>query len=157
MYAELAGFAASQDAYAVTDPDPTGHSYGKAIENALKDAKLTAADVSLLVPNGTGIPAADKAELKGIAKAFGDAAGTVPIAATKAQTGNLAAGCGVDAAVAVLSIAKNKIPPSVNTASVIDGVKLNVSPTARDAEVKVAVTSVASLGGQNAALVFKAI
>ena len=157
IYAELAGFAASQDAYAVTEPDPTGHSYGKAIENALKDARLTPADVGLLVPNGTGIPSADAAELNGLKKAFGGHLSKIPVAATKAQTGNLAAGNGVDAAAAVMSIRANKIPPSVNTSVVAGGVALNVSPAARDADVRVAVSSVASLGGQNAALVFKRI
>lgn len=157
IYAELAGFAASQDSYAVTEPDPSGHSYGKAIENALKDAKLTAADVSLYIPNGIGLPSADAAEMAGIKKAFGEHASTVPIAATKAQVGNLAAGCGVDAATAVLSIKHGKIPPSINTKSVAGDTKLNVSGVTRDEKVNVAVSSIASLGGQNAALVFKRI
>src|SRR3954468_3211015 len=52
IYAELVGFAASQDTYKVTEPDPTGRSYGKAIENALKDAKLAPRDVDLLIPHG---------------------------------------------------------------------------------------------------------
>src|SRR4051794_19200858 len=70
MYAELVGFAASQDTYSIVVPDPSGHSYGKAIENALRDAKLSAKDVDLLVPHGLGVPAFDRAELNGLKKAL---------------------------------------------------------------------------------------
>ncbi|MGH7176230.1 MAG: beta-ketoacyl-[acyl-carrier-protein] synthase family protein, partial [Tepidisphaeraceae bacterium] len=50
VYAELVGFAASQDTHSVTQPEPSGHSYGKAVEKALSDAKLRPADVDLLIP-----------------------------------------------------------------------------------------------------------
>jgi 3-oxoacyl-(acyl-carrier-protein) synthase len=61
----------------------------------------------------------------------------------------------VDAAAAVLSVQHDKIPPSVNTRKPRDGIKLNVSQESRDATINVAVSSVFSLGGQNAALVFR--
>jgi 3-oxoacyl-[acyl-carrier-protein] synthase II len=157
IYAELVGFAASQDTYNVTEPDPTGHSYGKAIENALKDAKLSASDVDLLIPHGEGTPARDRAELNGLRKAFGERLATVPMAAIKSQMGLLGPGCGADAAAAVLSMHHGKIPPAVNTRKVIDQQKLNVAANARDATVNVAVSSVSSLGGQNAALVFRKV
>lgn len=79
----------------------------------------------------------------------------VPMALTKAQTGSLAAGSGVEAAVAAMALREEKIPPSVNTKKPIDGMKLDVSSEARDAKIDVSVSSVYSLGGQNAALVFK--
>ena len=79
----------------------------------------------------------------------------MPLAPIKAQTGNLAAGSGVDAAAAVLSLHHGKIPGAVNTRNVIDGQTLNLKPEARDAKLNVTVSSVYSLGGQNAALVFK--
>src|SRR5205814_10344819 len=56
IYAELIGFAASQDTHSVTEPQPSGHSYAAAINNALKDAKVSASQVDLLVPHGLGIP-----------------------------------------------------------------------------------------------------
>src|SRR5688572_13110329 len=114
IYAELVGFAASQDTYKVTEPDPTGHSYGKAIENALRDAKLAANDVDLIIPHGEGTPARDRAELNGLRKAFGERMATVPMAPIKSQIGLLGPGCGADAAAAVLSIHHGKIPPAVN-------------------------------------------
>jgi len=155
IYAELVGFGATQDTYKITEPDPTGHSYCRAITNALADAKLSAADVDLIVPHGTGIPSHDRAELTGFQKAFGDRLSKIPFAPIKAQTGCLAAGSGIDAAAAVLSLKHNTIPPAVNTRHVHDGFAINVAPVAREAKVDVAVSSVYSLGGQNAALVFK--
>ncbi len=155
IYAELCGFAASQNSNSVTEPDPTGHSYGKAVENALKDAKTSAGEVDLLIPHGLGIASHDQAELNGLQKALGDNLSRVAFSPLKSQIGNLTAGSGVDAATAVLAITHSTIPPATNTKSPV--AKLNVSTTARQQKVKTAVSSVYSLGGQNAALVFKAI
>ncbi|CAN5385556.1 beta-ketoacyl-ACP synthase II [soil metagenome] len=157
MYAELVGCAASQDTYRVTEPDPTGHSYGKAIENAIKDAKLNASDVDLLIPHGLGIAPFDRAEMNGLGKSFGEGLSRVAMSPIKSQIGLLGAGCGADAAAAVLSIHHGKVPPAVNTRKIADHQKLNVVSTARESKVDVAVSSVYSLGGQNAALVFRAI
>jgi 3-oxoacyl-[acyl-carrier-protein] synthase II len=157
IYAELVGFAASQDTYKVTEPDPTGHSYGKAIQNALKDAGLGSGEVDLVIPHGLGIATLDRAELNGLKKALGGDLSRAAMATIKPQIGNLGAGTGVDAAAAVLSIHYGKAPPAVNTRKVVDGEKLNVHPEARDLPVKVAVSSVYSLGGQNAALVFRSV
>ena len=157
IYAELVGFGASQDAYSVTQPDPQGTSYGKAITKALADANLPPNAVDLMVPCGLGIPAHDRAELAALHTVFGGGLERVPLAPIKAQTGNLAAGSGVDAAAAVLGLYHNKIPAAVNTRKPLDGVKLNFRPEPRDADVNVSVSSVYSLGGQNAALVFKRV
>src|SRR5687768_5879477 len=69
--AELAGFGASQDTHTVTEPEPSGHSYAKAIQKALADANLPPAAVNLLVPHGIGIPKHDRAELSGLHAVFG--------------------------------------------------------------------------------------
>jgi 3-oxoacyl-[acyl-carrier-protein] synthase II len=157
IYAEVAGFGASQDTYKVTDPEPSGHSYGRAVSKALADAKVNATDVDLLVPHGLGIPSHDRAELAGLKAALGSALDSVPFAPIKAQIGNIAAGSGVDAAAAVLSLHHGRIPAAVNTKRTIDGAKLNLRPEVRDANIDLAVSSVYSLGGQNAALVFKKV
>jgi 3-oxoacyl-[acyl-carrier-protein] synthase II len=155
VYAELVGFAASQDSYKITEPDPSGRSYARAIIGALRDGGVTADDVSLLIPNGLGIPAHDRAELAGLKTVFGNRMPEVPMSLTKAQTGSLAAGSGVEAGTAVLAINAGKIPPSVNTIKPVDSNQLNVLAEAREAKIEVCVSSVYSLGGQNAALVFK--
>jgi len=154
MYAELVGFGASQDTYKVTEPDPSGHSYGRAIQKALADANLPPSAVDLLIPCGLGILKHDRAELNGLHTVFGAGLENVPISPLKGQIGSLAAGSGVEAAAAVLALAHGKIPPAKNAVS--DGT-LNVSQASRDANVGVSVSSVYSLGGQNAALVFKRV
>jgi 3-oxoacyl-[acyl-carrier-protein] synthase II len=157
IYAELLGFAASQDTHRITEPDPKGHSYANAITNALRDAKKSVSDIDLLIPNGLGIPTHDRAELHGLQKALGDDLKRIPLAPIKAQIGNLAAGCGVDAAATVLALHSGTIPPSPNTKRPIDGTTLNVSSITRQSKIKTAVTSVYSLGGQNAAIVISAV
>jgi 3-oxoacyl-[acyl-carrier-protein] synthase II len=157
VYAEVVGFGASQDTHKITDPDPSGHSYGRAIGKALAEANVPPAGVGLVVPNALGIPSHDRAELNGLTQVFGGGLERVPMALTKAQTGSLAAGSGVDAAAAVLAVANGKIPPSRNTRKPLGDRPLNVAPEARDAAVDVAVSSVYSLGGQNAALVFRRV
>jgi 3-oxoacyl-[acyl-carrier-protein] synthase II len=155
LYAELAGFGASQDCYKITEPDPNGKSYANAIAKSLADAGVAAAEVGLIVPHGLGIASHDQAELTALDRVFGDDLAKVPMAPIKAQTGSLAAGCGVDAASAVLSLHSGKIPAAVNTRKIAGGRKLNVSTDVREISVNVAVSSVYSLGGQNAALVFR--
>ncbi len=157
IYAELVGFAATQDSYKVTEPDPSGHSYGKAIEKALNDAKLSAKDVDLLVPHGLGIVDFDRAELNGLKKSLGKELDRIAISPIKPQFGNCGAGVGVDAAATVLSIYHGIVPPAVNTSKPIDGQKLNATRESRELRPQVAVSSVYALGGQNAALVFRKI
>jgi 3-oxoacyl-[acyl-carrier-protein] synthase II len=157
IYAELVGFAASQDTHRITEPSPTGHSYAKAVQKALADANLPPAAVGLIVPNGLGLAKHDRAELTGLMAAFGGGLSRIPMSPIKGQTGNLAAGGGVDAATAVLAVHHGVVPPAVNTKKAIVAQELNVSPEAREMKVDVAVSSVYSLGGQNAALVFKRV
>jgi 3-oxoacyl-[acyl-carrier-protein] synthase II len=157
IYAEIVGFGASQDTHRITDPEPSGHSYGRAITKALAEANVPPAGVNVLVPCGLGLPSNDKAELNGLTQVFGGGLGRIPMALTKAQTGSLAAGSGVEAVAAVMAVAEAKVPPSVNTRKPAGGRALDVRPEARDAKVDVAVSSVYSLGGQNAALVFRRV
>jgi 3-oxoacyl-[acyl-carrier-protein] synthase II len=157
IYAELIGFAASQDTYSIMEPDPTGRSYAKAVENALKDGDVTPMDIDVFIPNGISLPGSDHAELNGLRKALGADLERVAMAPIKAQIGYLGAGSGVDAAAAALSVATGKIPPAKNSRKIIDGAKLNVAPEHREMPVKVAVSTVYSLGGQNAALVFRKV
>ena len=154
IYAELAGFAASQDTYKITEPDPTGRSYANAVRNALKDAGATPADVGAIVPHGLGIASHDRAELAGLRLAFGDRLSKIPAAATKAATGNLSAGSAADAATAALALRHGTLPPTLNAPA---DPPLGLSREPRPVDAGVAVATVYSLGGQNAALVFRRV
>ncbi|MGH7177408.1 MAG: beta-ketoacyl-[acyl-carrier-protein] synthase II, partial [Tepidisphaeraceae bacterium] len=94
------------------------------------------------------------AELAGLRASFREDLSRVAFSPIKAQIGNIAAGSGVDVAATVLSLHHATIPPAINTTKPIDGAKLNVSRQVREKPLKVALSSVYSLGGQNAALVF---
>ena len=157
IYAELVGFGASQDTYSITEPDPSGHSYGRAIGKALADANLPPNAVDLLIPCGIGIPSHDAAELNGLTQVFGGGLERVAMSPIKTQIGNLAAGSGAETAAALFAIRDGKIPPALNTRKVRDGKKLNVAAQTRDHNVNVSLSSVYSIGGQNAALVFKKV
>jgi len=157
IYAELVGFAASQDTYKITEPSPTGHSYGKAIQKALADANLPPAAVNLIIPNGLGIASHDRAELTGLLSVFGGGLERIPFAPIKGQFGNMAAGSGVDAATAVLALHNQTAPPAINTKTILDNQRLNVAAEPRELKLDTAISSVYSLGGQNAALVFKKV
>lgn len=148
---EIIGFGASQDAYSISEPDPSGTAYAAAMSKALADAKVKPADVSCLIPCGTGHPKHDAAELAGLQCAFGPALNQIPMALPKSQTGNLEAGNAAECAFAALAVANDVVPPAINTNSD----KLNLAKSARQQPVNVAVSSVWSIGGQNAALVFK--
>lgn len=156
IYAEVAGFGVSQDTHSITQPSPDGRACAAALRLALREAGVGAEGLDLIVPNGLGIAAHDRAELAGYRAVLGQRLASVPMAVVKPRTGALSAGCGVDVAGAVLSIAHRKIPPAPNVPAASDGQALNVSPEPRDADVRVAVSSVYSVGGQNAALVFRA-
>jgi len=79
------------------------------------------------------------------------------MAPLKGQLGSLAAGSSAETVAALLAIKHGKIPPAPNSRKPLDIRKLNVAPQARDHNVNVAISSVYSLGGQNAALVFRKV
>lgn len=157
IYAELAGFAASQDTHNLTDPDPSGRSYAKAVENSLKDAGVSRDEIDLIVPNGIGMAGPDAAELIGLKKAFGERFSTIPFAPIKGQIGHLGAGSGADAVAAVLALHHGVIPPAVNTTNPRDGILLNCAQQARNQALKTSISTVYSLGGQNASIVFRKV
>ncbi|MEM6560719.1 MAG: beta-ketoacyl synthase N-terminal-like domain-containing protein, partial [Planctomycetota bacterium] len=150
IYAEVVGFGASQDATGLIDADPEGHAYGNAVTAALREADTAPADVDVLVPHGVGYAPADASELAGLRRAFGDDLTEPAFCPIKAQTGALAAGSGQDVAAAVLALHHQTAPPAINC-----NAELNTATQARTITANVALTSVASIGGQNAALVFR--
>ena len=138
-------------------PTPRGGSYARAVQQGAGRRQPAAGGRRPARPlRRSASPAHDRAELNGLTHRLRRRFVPHPRQSTpKAQTGNMAAGSGVDAAAAVLAVKHDKVPPAVNTPRPRGG--LNVSPTVRDRPVNVAVSSVYSLGGQNAALVFRKV
>ena len=157
IYAELIGFGMSSDAFHITLPPDDGNGARRAMQAALKDARLNPADVDYVNAHGTSTPAGDIAETTAVKTAFGEHALRVPVSSTKSMTGHLlgAAG-GIEAIFSVLAIRDQVLPPTINLDNPGEGCDLDYVPhTARPAKVDVAISNSFGFGGTNGTLVFR--
>jgi 3-oxoacyl-[acyl-carrier-protein] synthase II len=160
IYAELAGYGASADAYHITSPAPEGEGGQRAMKMALKFAGLNGDQVGYVNTHGTSTPQGDVAECQAINKVFGEHArkGLV-VSSTKSMTGHLlgAAG-GLEAVVTVLALHRGIIPPTINVEEQDPECRLDVVPnTAREKKLDVAISNSFGFGGTNSVLLFKSI
>jgi len=157
IYCELAGYAATCDAYHITSPDPEGKGLSLAMSRALSDARVTPTDIDYINAHGTSTPYNDKFETLAIKKVFGDYAKKVLVSSTKSMTGHLlgAAG-GIEAVVSVKTIESGEVPPTINLETPDPDCDLDYVPNVkRSADVKTVLSNNLGFGGQNAALVFR--
>ncbi|MEO0877091.1 MAG: beta-ketoacyl-ACP synthase II [Bacteroidota bacterium] len=159
IYAELAGYAASSDAYHITAPHPEGLGASACMSNALKFAGVNAEEVDYINTHGTSTPLGDVAELKAIQTVFGESAYDLNISSTKSMTGHLLGAAGaIEAIACVLAIQNKFVPPTINHFNddpEIDS-RLNLTfNEAQDKDVKVALSNTFGFGGHNSAAVFK--
>jgi 3-oxoacyl-[acyl-carrier-protein] synthase II len=157
IYCELAGYAATADAFHITQPDPDARGLASAMRRALADAGVTAAEVNYINAHGTSTPYNDKFETIAIKKVFGDSAKSVAVSSTKSMTGHLLGAAGaVEAAVCVMAIKTGEIPPTINYETPDPECDLDYVPNVkRSAKVDVAMSNNLGFGGQNASIVFK--
>jgi len=157
IYAELAGYGTTCDAYHVTAPDPTAKEVIRAMDLALKKANVNKEDVSYINAHGTSTPLNDKNETFAIKSLFGDLAYRIPVSSTKSQTGHLlGAAAALESVATVLSIEKGIIFPTINYEVPDPECDLDYVPNKpREADVKVALKNSFGFGGHNVALVFK--
>lgn len=158
VYAELASYAATADAYHMTAPDPDGYGAALAMSLALKKANIMPQEVDYINAHGTSTPLNDKTETKAIRAVFGEHANNIPVSSTKSMTGHMIGAAGaVESIVCVLAINHGIIPPTINIFNQDPECDLDYVPgVARRKEVKVAVNNSFGFGGHNACLVFKA-
>ena len=158
IYCEIAGFGINSDAHHMTQPAAGGTGAAKCMKLALKEAKLNESEVDYINAHGTSTPAGDKAETDAIKTALGiENAMNTPISSTKSMIGHLlgAAG-GVEAAFSVLTIKDNIIPPTINLNTQDPDCDLDYVPkTAREKEIRVAMSNSFGFGGTNGTLIFK--
>ena len=157
IYAEFSGYSATCDAYHITSPDVEGRGLALALERSLKDAGVAKEEVSYINAHGTSTPYNDKFETLAFKKVFGDHARKLAISSTKSMTGHLlgAAG-GIEAAVAVMAVQNDIVPPTINYENPDPDCDLDYVPNqARKMTVNVAISDNLGFGGHNAALVFK--
>jgi 3-oxoacyl-[acyl-carrier-protein] synthase II len=159
IYAELAGFGMTSDAYHITQPVPGAPQVARCMISALKDAVIEATAVDYVNAHATSTPLGDIAESDAIKKALGDHAYKVSISSTKSMTGHLlgAAG-GIEAIFSILAMRDNVIPPTINLDTPDEGCDLDYTPNvARERKVDVAVSNSFGFGGTNGSLVFRRI
>jgi 3-oxoacyl-[acyl-carrier-protein] synthase II len=157
IYCELAGYAATCDAYHITSPDPEGKGLSLAMNRSLADARVAPHEVDYINAHGTSTPYNDKFETLAIKKVFGEHARKVHISSTKSMTGHLlgAAG-GIEAIISVKTIETGIIPPTINYETPDPECDLDYTPNEKKtADVRTVLSDNLGFGGQNAALVFK--
>ena len=157
IYAELAGFGMSGDAYHMTAPNMDGPR--RCMVSALKDAGINADQVNYVNAHGTSTPLGDKNETEAIKAALGDAAKKVVVNSTKSMTGHLLGGAGgLESVFTVLALHHQKSPPTINIFNQDPECDLDYcANTARDMKIDVAVKNNFGFGGTNGTLVFKRI
>ncbi|MDN0081409.1 beta-ketoacyl-ACP synthase II [Crenobacter sp. SG2305] len=159
IYAELAGFGMSSDAHHITAPSAEGPARG--VTNALRDAGINADEVDYVNAHGTSTPLGDANETNALKLAFGDHAKKLAVNSTKSMTGHLLGGAGgVEAVYSVLALHNQVSPPTINLneQDIEGGCDLDyVANTAREMNIRVAISNSFGFGGTNGTLVFKQV
>ena len=157
IYAELAGFGMSGDAYHMTAPNMDGPR--RCMVNALKDAGVNPDQVNYVNAHGTSTPLGDKNETDALKAALGDAAKKVVVNSTKSMTGHLLGGAGgLESVFTVLALHHQKSPPTINIFNQDPECDLDYcANTARDLKIDVAVKNNFGFGGTNGTIVFRRI
>jgi 3-oxoacyl-[acyl-carrier-protein] synthase II len=164
IYALVAGYGASSDAYHMTAMHPDGRGAQQAMHQALADADLTPADVDYINAHGTATPMNDPLETALIKTVFGkrsDPAGQnhVLVSSTKSMTGHMLGATGAaEAAFCALAIKHGIVPPTINLTSPDPACDLDyVAHTARRQTIRAALSNSFGFGGSNAVLALKAL
>jgi 3-oxoacyl-[acyl-carrier-protein] synthase II len=157
IYAEIAGWGVSSDAYHLVQPHPEGSGAAKAMNRALTNAGVTINDIDYINAHGTSTPINDASETRAIKAVFGDQAYNVPISSTKSMVGHsLGASGSLEAIACINSINDSVLHPTINQEESDPDCDLDYIPNvARETEVNVALSNSFGFGGQNACLVIK--
>ncbi|MBX9637365.1 MAG: beta-ketoacyl-ACP synthase II [Nitrosomonas sp.] len=159
IYAELAGFGMSADAFHMTAPCDDGEGAARCMTNALRNAGINTTEVDYINAHGTSTPLGDIAETIAVKRCFGEHSSKLAVSSTKSMTGHLlgAAG-GVEAVFSVLAIHQHIAPPTINLVNQDPQCDLDFIPnTARDMNIKVALSNSFGFGGTNGTLVFRSV
>lgn len=159
IYAELTGFGMSGDAYHMTSPPADGSGAALSMENALRDAGMSASDVQYVNAHGTSTPAGDVAECQALKSVFGGSAGNIAVSSTKSMIGHLLGAAGaVEAIFSVLAIRDQIAPPTINLDDPEESCDINLVPhTAQEMKIDGVLSNSFGFGGTNGSLVFRKV
>ncbi|WP_322797022.1 beta-ketoacyl-ACP synthase II [Tepidiforma sp.] len=157
ILAELAGYGATSDAYHITQPDEQGEGAARAMQLALRQAGLQPDDIDYLNAHGTSTPINDRLETLAIKRVFGEYAYDLPISSSKSMTGHLLGAAGaVEAAISVLALRNQVIPPTANYEVPDPDCDLDYVPNVpRPARIDAVMSNSLGFGGHNSSLIFR--
>lgn len=157
IYAEVAGYGLSSDAYHITAPAPDSYEIARAMRLALDRAGIRPEQVDYINAHGTSTPDNDLSETRAIKRVFGDHAYKVKISSTKSMTGHIIGGAGaVETLVCVLAMQHSVVPPTINYEQPDPDCDLYYVPNqAEPCQVNVAMNNSFGFGGHNAVVVLK--
>jgi 3-oxoacyl-[acyl-carrier-protein] synthase II len=157
IYAEVAGYGVTSDAFHMAAPAPGGEGAARCMQVALRDAAMEPADVDYINAHGTATVVGDRYETEAIKTVFGEHAGRLAVSSTKSMTGHLlgAAG-GVEAIIAAMAIFEGILPPTANLDHSDDQCDLDYVPhRPRKRTIRAALSNAFGFGGVNAVLAFR--
>lgn len=158
IYAELAGYGMSGDAWHITSPPEGGEGAARCMAAAIKDAGLDPSAVDYINAHGTSTQLGDRAEADAVRTTFGDHAGKLLMSSTKSMTGHLlgAAG-GIEAIFTTLALQQGVVPPTINLDEVDPACSdLDLVPNeAREQRINVAISNSFGFGGTNGTILLK--
>ncbi|MFN3550342.1 MAG: beta-ketoacyl-ACP synthase II [Endomicrobiia bacterium] len=157
IYAELAGYAATDDAYHITAPREDATAQALCMKRALEDAEVNLEEVSYINAHGTSTPLNDKCETLAVKKVFGEYAYKIPISSTKSMTGHLLGAAGaIELAAILMCMENNFIHPTINYETQDPECDLYYVPNKSvEKEINVAISNSFGFGGHNAVIVVK--
>ncbi len=157
IYAEIAGYGCTSDAYHLAAPPPGHEGAARSMQVAIRDAGLKLSDIDYINAHGTSTPLNDLYENQAIKKLFGEHAKNLLVSSTKSMTGHMLGGTGaVEAIFTIKALQEGMIPPTINLEEPDEGCDLDYVPNvARRKVISTAMSNSFGFGGVNAVLVFK--
>lgn len=157
VFAEIVGFASSNDIYHPIAPHPDGLGAARAITAALADAGVTPDQIGHIQAHAASTPAGDLAEARAIQHVYGERASSIPVMSVKGNIGHCMGGAGaIETAMGILALADQVIPPTANYKNPDPEIQLDiVAGQARPHSFEYMAKHGFGLGGQNACLIIK--
>jgi 3-oxoacyl-[acyl-carrier-protein] synthase II len=160
IYAEVIGYGATSDAYHITAPESEGSGAHRAMNIAIKNAKIRAEEIDYINAHGTSTPLGDMIEYNAISKIFaGSDTNKLTMSSTKSAIGHLLGAAGsVEAIFTLLAIQDSVVPPTLNLDDPEEICKINLVPhTSQNKKVTIGMSNSFGFGGTNVSLIFRKI
>jgi 3-oxoacyl-[acyl-carrier-protein] synthase II len=156
VYGEIAGYGASNDAYHMSAPLEDGAQTARALQRALDDANVGAAEVEAINAHGSSTPLGDRAESRAYEAVFGERLARIPVSATKGQHGHALGATGAwEMAVALLGMRDGIAPGAVNLQQLDGTCAIDCTRETRASSARIVLSNSSGFGGMNAALVVR--